>query len=181
MKGKMDCYALKPVISAKYNLWGGFETCESLAAKLNIGLKDPYSVDGYTLVAVHAWSNSVDSLLFVQSLLEEGIRVVAPDDFVSLISKNICEKELVSQPEIEVLPNPVIDEIRLRVRGATCTDYQIGLSDLGGRQINCDLTATQTIDGWIFEGSMEPMKEGTYIFSFECEQGAVSTKLFKFN
>lgn len=181
MKGKMDCYALKPVISAKYNLWGGFETCESLAEKLNNGLKDPYSVEGYTLVAVHAWSNSVDSLLFVRSMLEEGVRVVAPDDFVSLISKNICENEFAVQPEIEVLPNPVLDEIRLRIRGASCNDYHIGLSDLGGKQIICDLSATQTIDGWVFEGSMEAMKEGTYIFSFECEKGAVSTKLFKFN
>ena len=181
MKGKMDCYALKPVISSKYNLWGGFETCESLAEKLNDGVKDPYSVDGYTLVAVHAWSNSVDSLLFVRSLLDDGIRVVAPDDFVSLISKNICEKELVSQPEIEVSPNPVIDEIRLRIRGVKCDDYQIQLSDLGGKLISLNLTPTQTIDGWIFEGSMASLKEGTYIFNFECSEGKVSTTLFKFN
>ncbi len=181
MKGKMDCYALKPVISAKYNLWGGFETCESLAEKLNDGVKDPYSVDGYTLVAVHAWSNSVDSLLFVRSLLDDGIRVVAPDDFVSLISKNICEKEHVSQPEIEVSPNPVIDDIRLRIRGVRCDDYQIQLNDLGGKLISFDLTPTQTIDGWIFEGSMASLKEGTYIFNFECSEGKVSTALFKFN
>ena len=181
MKGKMDCYALKPVISSKYNLWGGFETCESLAEKLNDGVKDPYSVEGYTLVAVHAWSNSVDSLLFVRSLLDDGIRVVAPDDFVSLISKNICEKEFVSQPEIEVSPNPVIDDIRLRIRGVRCDDYQIQLSDLGGKLISLNLTPTQTIDGWIFEGSMASLKEGTYIFNFECSEGKVSTTLFKFN
>jgi len=181
MKGKMDCYALKPVISAKYNLWGGFETCESLAEKLNNGLKDPYSVEGYTLVAVHAWSNSVDSLLYVRSLLDDGIRVVAPDDFVSLISKNICKNELAIEPEIEVLPNPIIDEIRLRIRGVTCSDYEIKLTDLGGKQMRCDLTSTQTIDGWIFEGSMAMLKEGSYIFNFECNQGGVSTKLFKFN
>lgn len=181
MKGKMDCYALKPVISARYNLWGGFETCESLAQKLNNGVKDPYSVDGYTLVAVHAWSNSVDSLLYVRSLLNDGIRVVAPDEFVNLISKNICEKDIANQLEIEVLPNPVIDEIRLRVRGISCSDYYLGLTDLSGKKITCDLTATQTIDGWIFEGSLGSLMNGTYIFSFECEQEAVSTKFFKYN
>jgi hypothetical protein len=47
--------------------------------------------------------------------------------------------------------------------------------------MRCDLTATQTIDGWIFEGSMAMLKEGSYIFNFECDQGGVSTKLFKFN
>ena len=143
-------------------------------------MKDPYSVDGYTLVAVHAWSNSVDSLLYVRSLLNDGIRVVAPDEFVNLISKNICEKDIANQLEIEVLPNPVIDEIRLRVRGISCSDYYLGLTDLSGKKITCDLTATQTIDGWIFEGSLGSLMNGTYIFSFECEQEAVSTKFFKY-
>ena len=181
MKGKMDCYALKPVISARYNLWGGFETCESLAQKLNNGVRDPYSVEGYTLVAVHAWSNSVDSLLHVRSLLNEGIRVVAPDEFVNLISKNICEKEIANQLEIEVLPNPVIDDIRLRIRGVSCGDYRIGITDIGGKQIRCDLTATQTIDGWVFEGPIGFLKKGTYIFNFECDQEAVSAKFFRYD
>ena len=181
MEGKMDCYALKPVISAKYNLWGGFETCESLAAKLNNGVKDPYSVEGYTLVAVHAWSNSVDSLLYVRSLLNNGIRVVAPDDFVDLISINICENEVPNQPEIQALPNPVIDDVRLRLRGITCNEYQISFTELNGKEIDFDWTAIQTIDGWVFEGNLESLKKGYYIFGFDCAEGSVSTKLFKFN
>jgi hypothetical protein len=181
MEGKMDCYALKPVISAKYNLWGGFETCESLAEKLNTEIRDPYSEDGYSLVAVHSWSNSVDSLLYVRSLLEQGVRVVAPDEFVSLISKAICSPIIPDSPEIEVVPNPVLDDVRFRLRGICCEDYQIKISDMTGKEFDFDFAATQTIDGWIFEGSIEPLKVGYYNFSFECEQGAASTKIFKFN
>ena len=134
----MDCYALKPVISAKYNLWGGFETCESLAEKLNTEIRDPYSEDGYSLVAVHSWSNSVDSLLYVRSLLEQGVRVVAPDEFVSLISKAICSPIIPDSPEIEVVPNPVLDDVRFRLRGICCEDYQIKISDMTGKEFDFD-------------------------------------------
>jgi len=181
LEGLMDCFALKPVISAKYNLWGGFETCESLAEKLNAEIRDPYSEDGYSLVAVHSWSNSVDSLLYVRSLLEQGVRVVSPDEFVSLISKAICSPIIPDSPEIEVVPNPVLDDVRFRLRGICCEDYQIKISDMTGKEFDFDFVATQTIDGWIFEGSIEPLKAGYYNFSFECEQGAASTKFFKFN
>ena len=180
-KGRMDCFALKPVIAGKYNLWGGFESCESLADKLNAEIRDPHSEDGYSLVAVHAWSNSVDSLLYIKSLLNEDVRIVAPDEFVQLISNNICGPMIPDRPEIEVAPNPVLDNVRFRLRGICCEDYQIKISDMTGKEFDFDFVATQTIDGWVFEGSIEPLKVGYYNFSFECEQGEASTKFFKFN
>ena len=180
-KGRMECFALKPVISSRYNLWGGFETCESLAAKLNSEINDPFSKEGYSLVAVHAWSNSVDSLLFIKSLLNENVRIVAPDDFVKLISKNICLQEIPDQPEFEVFPNPVSDQVRFRLRGLTCEEHRVVLTDMNGKEMNIEFSPIKTIDGWIFEGSLESLKEGYYNFSVECEQGGVSTKIFKFN
>ena len=46
----------KPVIGARYKLWQGFDTPETLAAKLNSASTDAHSADGYSLIAVHAWS-----------------------------------------------------------------------------------------------------------------------------
>ena len=114
--------------------WGGFETGESLAEKLNAGLKDPYSVDGYTLVAVHAWSNSVDSLLYVNSLLDDGVRVVAPDEFVSLISEAICGQKHHDEIHLEAFPNPFYDAIRLSVDGYLSDDFNIYMEDLNGKK-----------------------------------------------
>jgi hypothetical protein len=180
-KGRMDCFALKPVISGKYNLWGGFETCESLAAKLNDEVRDPYSEDGYSLVAVHAWSNSVDSLLFIQSMLDENVRIVAPDEFVRLIRENICSSQMPENPEIETIPNPIVDHVSFRLRGLPCDDYSIHLSDLSGKEIFIDFSSTQTIDGWIFDGNLSHLKEGFYTFNFLCGKRMVSSKIFKFN
>ena len=180
-KGRMDCFALKPVISGKYNLWGGFETCESLATKLNNEVKDPSSEEGYSLVAVHAWSNSVDSLLFIQSMLDENVRIVAPDEFVRLIRENICSAQMPESPEIETIPNPIVDHVSFRLRGLPCDDYSIHLSDLSGKEMLIDFSSIQTIDGWIFEGNLSDLKEGFYTFNFLSGKRILTSKIFKFN
>jgi hypothetical protein len=79
----------KPVIGGYANLWSGFETTASLAAKLNARPRDPGSKDGYSLIPVHVWSNTVDSVVRCASLLDSKVRVVAPDEFVRLIRAHL--------------------------------------------------------------------------------------------
>ena len=181
MKGSMDCYGLKPVISAKYNLWGGFETGESLAEKLNAGLKDPYSVDGYTLVAVHAWSNSVDSLLYVNSLLDDGVRVVAPDEFVSLISEAICGQKHHDEIHLEAFPNPFYDAIRLSVDGYLSDDFNIYMEDLNGKVVPMEMTQIETFNGWIFDLNLPALGTGSYLLHFSTPDGDRIVKVFKYD
>ena len=80
----------KPIVTARYNLWSGqFEDPQSLAAKLNAASTDVTSSNGYSLVAVHVWTNSVADVVQCASLLNKNVRVVAPDEFVALVEKNV--------------------------------------------------------------------------------------------
>ena len=178
-KGRMDCFALKPVIAGKYNLWGGFESCESLAEKLNNENKDPYSQDGYSLVAVHNWSNSVDSLLYVRSLLEQGVRVVSPDEFVQLISKAICSPLESSELITEAYPNPFMDKIKLRIRSSIPIDLNISVKDLNGRSVPLKIDLVETIDGWIYNLIMYDISEGMYFLHYDTGTQHKTTKFVK--
>ncbi len=80
----------KPVITGRYNLWSPqFETPQSLAAKLNALATDITSSNGYSLIPVHVWSHTVDDVIQCASLFNKSVRVVAPDEFVALIEKNV--------------------------------------------------------------------------------------------
>lgn len=89
LKGSITFLEGKPVIGGFANLWSGFESTASLAAKLNARARDPRSKEGYSLIPVHVWSNSVDSVMRCASLLDPKVRVVAPDEFVRLIRANL--------------------------------------------------------------------------------------------
>jgi hypothetical protein len=81
----------KPVITGRYQLWSGqTDTPESLAQKINSLSTDITSSKGYSLIPVHAWQNTVDDVAACISLLNKNVRVVAPDEFVALIKKNIA-------------------------------------------------------------------------------------------
>ncbi len=103
----------KPVITARYNLWGGFESSYSLASKINNLPKDCNSKNGYSLIPVHNWSNSVDSILNCIDLFNENINVVSPDEFIHLIKKNLS-------PQNQALhlanPNPTFDKTKIEFK-----------------------------------------------------------------
>ena len=79
----------KPIISARFKLWGGFNSTQTLSNKINNLPKNPNLESGYSLIAVHNWSNSVDSILLCSELFNENVRVVSPDKFVNLIKQNL--------------------------------------------------------------------------------------------
>lgn len=87
--GKIDWYNDKPSIGGRYTLWGTLSSPASLAAQLNQASTDIYSEDGYSLISVHIWSRDVDDVLETISQLGPNVRVVAPDEFVWLVRKNL--------------------------------------------------------------------------------------------
>jgi len=88
-QGKIDWYKDKPSIGGRYTLWGTLSSPESLAAKLNQASTNIYSEDGYSLISVHVWSRSVNDVIDCINRLGPNVRVVAPDEFVWLIKKNL--------------------------------------------------------------------------------------------
>lgn len=89
LKGSIRFVSGKPVIGGYANLWEGFETPASLAARLNARPKDPKSKGGYSLIPVHAWSRTMADLAACANALGPDVRVVAPDEFVRAIAENL--------------------------------------------------------------------------------------------
>ncbi|SFW79785.1 PA14 domain-containing protein [Chitinophaga sancti] len=87
--GQIDWYKDKPSIGGRYTLWGTLSSPASLATTLNAASTDINSQDGYSLISVHVWDRSVDDVIDCIKRLNSNVRVVAPDEFVWLIRKNI--------------------------------------------------------------------------------------------
>eukprot|EP01090_Pellita_catalonica_P020492 TRINITY_DN7355_c0_g1_i1.p1 TRINITY_DN7355_c0_g1~~TRINITY_DN7355_c0_g1_i1.p1 ORF type:complete len:568 (-),score=62.82 TRINITY_DN7355_c0_g1_i1:276-1979(-) len=80
----------KPVIGARFRLWKGFETPASLAEKLNQMPIKPQSEVGYSLIAVHVWTMTVESVVETVKLLDlSRVDVVTPHEFVDRIRSNV--------------------------------------------------------------------------------------------
>jgi hypothetical protein len=88
-QGQIDWYNNKPSIGGRYTLWGTLSSPQSLATQLNQASTNIYSADGYSLVSVHIWSRDVDDVQDCINRLGPNVRVVAPDEFVWLIRKNL--------------------------------------------------------------------------------------------
>ena len=88
-KGKIMWSNDKPIIGGRFSLWGDKETPVSLAQKINGSVKNQFQPEGYSLIPVHVWSNTVEDVKKCINMLDGDVRVVAPDDFVKLIKKNL--------------------------------------------------------------------------------------------
>jgi len=89
MNGKISWYKDKPSIGGRYTLWGTLSSPESLAANLNKASTNILAEAGYSLIPVHVWSRDVDDILDCIKRLGPNVRVVAPDEFVWLVRKNL--------------------------------------------------------------------------------------------
>jgi len=108
-RGKMAWSNGKPIISVRYALWDNYVkydegtdcdgSVEDVAKKLNEASTDPTSPDGYSLVAVYAWSglkggymsSSGDSYKAARAVIEKldsDIDVVTPSEFIRRIKYN---------------------------------------------------------------------------------------------
>lgn len=81
----------KPVTSARHMLWEGLEGADeaSVMAAINAAPTDPRSVNSYSIVAVHAWSKTVDDVLTVVDGLAEHVEVVCPGDLIKLMRATV--------------------------------------------------------------------------------------------
>lgn len=79
----------KPIIGARYMLWDGYETPTSLAEKLNNASTNCTSEDGYSLIVVHVWDQTVDSVVDTVALLNNNVKVVQANEFVDSIKTNL--------------------------------------------------------------------------------------------
>ncbi len=89
-KGKIIWINDKPIIGARYTMWGEKDSPQTVAQKINESVKNQYQPEGYSLIPVHVWSNSVEDVKKCISMLDGNVRVVAPDDFVKLIKRNLA-------------------------------------------------------------------------------------------
>lgn len=88
-KGKIMWINDKPMIGARYTIWGDKDSPQTVARKINESVKSQYQPEGYSLIPVHVWTNSVEDVKKCIGMLDGDVRVVAPDDFVKLIKKNL--------------------------------------------------------------------------------------------
>jgi len=87
--GDIRWYHDKPVILQSNVLWEGLTEEVELIEYLNQAKADPTSQEGYSLILVHCWTKSMEDIRTVVEGLQEHVKVVAPKEFVSLISKNV--------------------------------------------------------------------------------------------
>jgi hypothetical protein len=91
----------KPVIQARFNLWGDgtmggnfFNVSQSIA-KLIAAPRTPGSADGYSLVVVHAWSHNVsDARAVMDGVLAavppDAVDFVTPDELARRVAANVA-------------------------------------------------------------------------------------------
>jgi len=98
MKGKISWYKGKPSIGGRFTFWGNSEdrsaetqerVAQSMADVLNSQSTNPNLEAGYSLIPVHIWTENPTDVLNMISKLGPKVRVVAPDEFVWLIKKNL--------------------------------------------------------------------------------------------
>jgi len=95
LNGAITWYKDKPSIGGRFNLWLGTlgqatdKTPATLAEELNKASTNINSVAGYSLIPVIVWSRNVNDVLECIGKLGPNVRVVAPDEFVWLIRKNL--------------------------------------------------------------------------------------------
>ena len=82
----------KPVISSRASLWQDHSTPESIAAMLNQQARDPTATAGYSIIAVHIWSETVESLIQLAKLLDDDVLLVKPDELIELMTQNVRNK-----------------------------------------------------------------------------------------
>jgi hypothetical protein len=87
-RGSIHWENRKPIISAFTTLWGEQGPVQ-VAAAIRQRPRDPRLAEGYSMVAVHAWSHSVESVRQCMQMLGPQVRVVTPDVLVSLLNRNV--------------------------------------------------------------------------------------------
>ena len=127
----------KPIISARFNLWGGFNNTQTLSNKINNLPKNPYSESGYSLIPVHNWSNSVDSILLCSELFNKNVGIVSPDKFVNLIKQNLITNNKNEIPFISY-PKPTYNKLNIEFWEETQDILSVEIYSVNGSKEKID-------------------------------------------
>jgi hypothetical protein len=79
----------KPLIPVTHFLWDGIGDPVSIAASINSASRDPETMDAYSVVFVHIWSNNLDDVSDTISRLNSDVHVVNPEEFVTQMYMNM--------------------------------------------------------------------------------------------
>lgn len=80
------------------SLWADHSTPESIAELLNKQSRDAETVDGYSVIGIHMWSQTVDTVNQIATLLDEDVEVVKLDELVRLMTDNVKRDVKVEHP-----------------------------------------------------------------------------------
>jgi len=99
--GLIQWYQGKPIVAAKYTLWDGFDTPNSIVSSLNTAPSDPFNDQGsFSIVNVHPWSTSTaggglgDPMSNVNSIvqnLNSNVEVVTLEELFLQLQNNFGE------------------------------------------------------------------------------------------
>ena len=149
--------------------------------KINNLPKDPYSSSGYSLIPVHNWSNSVDSILLCTQLFTENVRVVSPDKFVNLIIANLNNQNNNEIPFLSY-PNPAKDLLNVdfgNVNYAFLVNAEITIYDVFGKLIcQKNLSSNDFLGVFI---DLSEFNNGIYILKLNANKHLIERKFLKIN
>jgi len=171
LNGEITFYNDKPVICARYNLWGGFESPTTLVEKINNLPKNPYSSEGYSLIPVHNWSYSVDTILKIIEGFDERINVVAPDEFLNLITSKLSYNSE-NSIQLSSYPNPTNERLIIEFLGNNDDIKYIEIFNANGQIINIPYSIIP-IDSYLTKIILDvnSIEVGTYFLSLTNSNG----------
>jgi len=178
LNGKITFYNNKPIICARYNLWGGFESPTSLIEKVNNLPKDPYTSEGYSLIPVHNWSYSVDTIIKIIEGFSESVNVVAPDEFLNLITAHLSyDSERILS--LSSYPNPTNESLTIEFLGKEDDIRSIEIFNVTGKVIDIPYSIS-SIDPYLTRIILDvnSIGLGTYFFSLINSNGIKETLTF---
>ena len=168
----------KPIITARYNLWGGFENTKSLAHKINDLSIDIYSENGYSLIPVHNWSNSVDSIIKCVNLLDSNVRVVAPDEFINLINENLNNNQFNDDVIHLSYPNPTRDKFIMELRISIEEIENAILFDIDNNKILNNYSIISNTENLSkIEFDLSSIKSGLYLLKINTKNKSIVKKI----
>ncbi|MDB5282882.1 MAG: GxGYxY sequence motif-containing protein [Bacteroidota bacterium] len=171
-KGKIMWNNDKPIIGGRYSLWGDKETPQTLAQKLNNEVKNQFQPEGYSLIPVHVWTNTVEDVKKCAAMLGGDVRVVAPDDFVRLIKRNL------GVFLYQNYPNPLTDRTMISFKVSYPQHVTVIVFDASGNEV------TTVFDGMADAGitkaeffKTDIMTPGVYVCTLVAGQLTKSIKI----
>jgi hypothetical protein len=178
MKGKISWYKGKPSIGGRFTFWGNSsdrsaetqeKVAQTLANILNNQSTNIYAEAGYSLIPVHIWTENPHDVLNLVKKLGPNVRVVAPDEFVWLIRKNIGLL-------------PVGDGFGLKAEYFNGNDFELLRQTRIDKKVDFEWGAKSPVTGVTtdnfsvrWSGQVQPLYSEEYTFYVTSDDGAKLT------